>query len=212
MNIHVDNLTILYGQAPLFANITFDADAGQKICIAGQSGSGKTSLLKALMGLVVPAEGQIFIQQQLLTEKSVWQLRKHIAYVPQEPDLGEGVVIDRIHRPFDYHVNAHLTWDRQAVLDYCRQFRLDEKLLDSDITELSGGEKQRFAVIIALLLDRPILLLDEPFSALDKETKAIIKEQLQQDTSHTILFVSHEDVLLEIADKTIKLNASGGSQ
>ena len=206
MNVTVDNLTIRYGQETLFQNIGFDVDAGQKVCIAGQSGSGKTSLIKALMGLVVPAEGEIVIGQEPLTEKSVWQLRKYIAYVPQEPDLGEGIVIDRIRRPFDYHTNAHLVWNRQAVSDYCEQFRLDDKLLDSDIAELSGGEKQRFALIIALLLERPILLLDEPFSALDKETKAIIKEQLQQDTSHTILFVSHEDALLDIADKTIELS------
>ena len=206
MNIHVDNLTVRYGQATLFQNVAFDADVGQKVCIAGQSGSGKTSLLKALMGLIVPTEGSIVIGQLPLTEKSVWQLRNKIAYVPQESDLGDGLVIDRIRRPFDYHANAHLAWDRQTVLEYCRQFRLDEKLLDSRLTELSGGEKQRFALIIALLLERPILLLDEPFSALDKETKAVIKEQLQQDTSHTILFVSHEEVLLEIANKTIELS------
>ena len=205
MNIQVDNLAIRYGQATLFQNVCFEVGPAQKVCIAGQSGSGKTSLLKALMGLVVPDKGQILIDQQPLTKKSVWQLRNKIAYVPQESDLGDGLVIDRIRRPFDYHANAHLTWDRQMLLDDCQKFRLDEKLLDSDIAELSGGEKQRFALIIALLLERPILLLDEPFSALDKETKTIIKEQLQQDTSHTILFVSHEDTLLEIADKTIEL-------
>lgn len=212
MNISVDNLTILYGQTPLFANITFDAETGQKVCIAGQSGSGKTSLLKALMGLVVPDRGQISINQQPLTEKSVWQLRKNIAYVPQEPDLGDGIVIDRIRGPFNYHANAHLTWNHQMILDYCQKFRLDGDLINSNITKLSGGEKQRFALIIALLLERPILLLDEPFSALDKETKTIIKEQLEQDTSHTILFVSHEDVLLEIADKMVELTASGEHQ
>lgn len=206
VNISVNNLTIRYGQAALFENISFDTEAGQKVCVAGQSGSGKTSLLKAMMGLVVPTRGDIVIGTEPLTEKSVWQLRNKIAYVAQEPDLGEGVVIDRLRRPFDYHANAHLAWNRQTVSDYCRKFRLDEKLLDKDINEISGGEKQRFALIIALLLERPILLLDEPFSALDKETKAIIKEQLKQDTSHTILFVSHEEALLEIADKTIDLS------
>ena len=212
MNITVDNLTIRYGQATLFQNIGFEVRPGQKLCIAGQSGSGKTSFLKALMGLVVPAEGQILIDQQPLTEKSVWQLRKHIAYVPQEPDLGDGVVIDRIRRPLDYHANAHLEWNLQAVSECCQRFRLDEKLLDRDIAELSGGEKQRFALIIALLLQRPILLLDEPFSALDKETKKAIKEFLKSDTSRTILFVSHEEALLDIADKTIDLSQVGGTR
>ena len=210
MNIQVDNLTIRYGQAALFENVCFDVVAGQKVCIAGQSGSGKTSFLKALMGLVVPAEGQILIDGEPLTEKSVWLLRKHIAYVSQEPDLGEGIVIDRLRRPFDYHANAHLEWDRGAVLDYFQKFRLDEKLLDNDISDISGGEKQRIAIIIALLLKRPILLLDEPFSALDKETKKVVKEHLKNDTSSTILFISHEDSLLQIADRTIDISDSGG--
>ena len=206
MNISVDNLTIRYGPAVLFEGLGFQAEAGQKVCIAGQSGSGKTSLLKALMGFVIPAQGDIVIGHQRLTEKSVWQLRNKIAYVAQEPDLGEGPVIDRIRRPFGYRANAHLEWNRQMVSGYCQKFRLDEKLLDKDTAELSGGEKQRFAIIIALLLQRPILLLDEPLSALDKETKAILKEQLQNDTSRTVLFVSHENALLEIADQTIDLN------
>lgn len=206
MDISVNNLSIHYGQVVLFQNVGFEVGRGQKVCIAGQSGTGKTTLLKALLGLVIPAEGNIVIDQQPLTEKSVWQLRNKIAYVPQEPDLGDGVVIERIRRPFDYHANAHLKWKRQAVSDYCQQLRLDEKLLDKDVTELSSGERQRFALIIALILQRPILLLDEPFSALDKETKPVIKEQLQQDTSHTILFVSHDEALLDIADKTIELN------
>ncbi|MBL7214749.1 MAG: ATP-binding cassette domain-containing protein [Phycisphaerae bacterium] len=211
MNIKVDNLTVCYGQAALFANVRFDVQTGQKICIAGQSGSGKSTLLKALMGLVVPTQGDITIGAESLTEKSVWHLRSKIAYVAQEPDLGEGPVIDRIRRPFGYHANAHLEWDRRAVSDYCCQFRLDEKMLDKDISDLSGGEKQRIAITIALLLRRPILLLDEPFSALDKEIKAIVKKELISDLSRTILFVSHESTLLEIADDTIDLNFTTGA-
>jgi ABC-type iron transport system FetAB ATPase subunit len=162
------------------------------------------------MGLVVPTQGDIRVGTEVLTEKSVWHLRSRIAYVGQEPDLGEGIVLERIRRPFGYHVNAHLEWDRRAVSDYCKQFRLDEKLLDKDTADLSGGEKQRIAIIIALLLRRPILLLDEPVSALDKEIKAIVKEELVSDSSRTILFISHEDVLLEIADDTIDLNQLKG--
>jgi ABC-type multidrug transport system ATPase subunit len=212
MEISVNNLTHRYNDQTLFENLSFQVRTGQKICIAGPSGSGKTTLLLTLMGLVAPTRGEIRIGAEPLTEKSAWQLRSRIAYVAQEPDLGEGVVIERIRRPFSYRANAHLEWDRRAVSDYCRQFRLSEKLLDKDISELSGGEKQRIALIIALLLRRPILILDEPVSALDQEIKAIVKEQLLSDPARTVLFVSHESVLLDVADDTIELNPLTGAR
>ncbi len=205
MNIKADNLTIHYDGSQLFEPLSFEAVSGQNICIAGPSGSGKTTVLKALMGLV-PACGEIFVGQELLSEKTAWHLRHKIAYVAQEADLGQGVVIDRMQRPFSYHANAHLTWDRAKVADYCRQFRLDETILAKNLADISGGQKQRIAIIIALLLARPILLLDEPLSALDKETKQIVKEQLKADTSRTIFFISHDPSLLDIADSTIELN------
>ena len=209
MDITVNNLTHVYNEQTLFENLSFKVQAGRKICIAGASGSGKSTLLKALMGLVVPTAGEINIGTEMLTEKSVWSLRRNIAYVGQEPDLGEGVVLDRIRRPFTYHANAHLKWNRGEVSGYCEQFRLNKRLLDKDAGELSGGEKQRIAIIIALLLHRPILLLDEPVSALDKQIKAIVKDELLSDASRTVLFVSHENMLLDIADDTIDLSLAG---
>jgi len=209
MDISVNNLTHTYNEQTLFENLSFHIPAGRKICIAGASGSGKSTLLKALMGLVIPTAGEIYVDGTAITEKSVWHLRRSIAYVTQEPDLGEDFVIDRIRRPFGYHANAHLKWNRDEVLDYCEQFRLDKRLFDKNIGQLSGGEKQRIAIIIALLLRRPILLLDEPVSALDKDIKAIVKEELVRDPSRTVLFVSHESMLLDIADDTIDLNLVG---
>lgn len=210
MEISVDNLTHIYDGHSLFEKLSFHIQKGRKVCISGPSGSGKSTLLKILMGLVVPTQGDIVIGTEPLTEKSVWHLRRHIAYVSQEPDLGEGVVLDRIRRPFSYHANAHLKWDIQAVLELCHKFRLDKRLLDKDANDLSGGEKQRFALIVALLLKRPILCLDEPVSALDKETKRIVFHELESDASRTILFVSHEETLLQIADETIDLNRVKG--
>lgn len=209
MEIFVNNLTHSYDDQSLFENLSFHVRTGQKVCIGGPSGSGKSTLLKALMGFVVPTQGEIRIGSEPLTHSSVWGLRRRIAYVAQEPDLGEGIVIDRVRLPFDYHANAYLKWDRHKVSDYCQQFRLNEKLLHKEIRDLSGGEKQRIALMIALLLQRPILLLDEPVSALDKETRTAVKAELAADASRTVLFVSHESVLLEIADETINLNPMG---
>ncbi|MHC4551508.1 MAG: ABC transporter ATP-binding protein [Planctomycetota bacterium] len=207
----MDNLKLKRDGVELFDGLSFSIQSGRRICVQGRSGSGKSTLLKALAGLVVPDAGQIAIAGQEMTGKTVWDLRKKIACVSQEPDLGQGTALDRIRQPFSYHANAHLQCSSQQIHDYCDVLKLERKLLNRDVTELSGGEKQRIAIVIAFLLNRPILLLDEPISALDKESKAAFRQLLADDSERTVLFVSHDDLLLEIAHETIGLDKEGGN-
>ena len=123
--------------------------------------------------------------------------------------MGSQTVLDRIRQPFGYKANAHLQLEMDAVGAYLEQFKLSKKLLNNQTTDLSGGEKQRVAIIIALLLDRDLLLLDEPTSALDKESKQTLKVILN-GLQKTILFISHEDALLDIADTTVQLTPARG--
>jgi len=210
MKISVNNLSIKYDGHSLFENISFEVRSGQRFCINGPSGCGKSSLLRAMLGFVRPQQGTIHIDDMPLDDKTVWQLRHNIAYVTQEPDLGQQIVLDRIRKPFDYKANVHLKWSQQTVDEWFDRFKLPPKLLSKQTTDLSGGEKQRIAIIIALLLDRPILLLDEPASALDKQIKQILRDVLVE-LKKTVVFISHEDVLLDIADATLELvPAEGG--
>jgi ABC-type multidrug transport system ATPase subunit len=209
MNIHVDNLSLVYDGHSLFENVSFEVESGQKYCINGPSGYGKSSIFKAMLGFIRPQQGTIYINNVPVNDKTVWQVRRSIAYVTQEPDLGQQVVLDRIRRPFGYKANAHLEWKTEAVQEWFKRFNLPEKLLSKQTTELSGGEKQRIAIIIALLLDRPVLLLDEPASALDKQSKQILRTVLSE-SKKTIVFISHEDALLDLADATLELAPAGG--
>lgn len=210
MEIAADNLALGYDGYTLFKDVTFTVCSGQKVCIAGPSGSGKSSLLRAMLGFVQPQQGTITIDSQLLSAKTIWELRKNIAYITQEPDLGRQIVLDRIRQPFAYKANASLTWS-DAVLDqWFECFKLTRKLLSKQTADLSGGQKQRIAIIIGLLLNRPVLLLDEPTSALDKESKQILKDVLCQ-LDKTIIFVSHEDVLVDIAEAAIDLTSPGSA-
>ena len=208
MNLNVNNLGIKYDGHSLFENVSFEVQSGQRFCINGPSGCGKSSLLRAMLGFVRPQQGEIVIDGQPVNDKTVWQLRRNIAYVTQEPDLGQQVVLDRIRKPFGYKVNAHLSWKEATVHEWFERFTLPQKLSAKQTSELSGGEKQRVAIIIALLLDRPILLLDEPTSALDKQIKQILRDILA-DLKKTVVFISHEDVLLDIADATLELVPAG---
>ena len=209
MNINVNNLTLGYDGHALFEDVTFEVRSGQKLCIDGPSGCGKSSIFKAMMGFVRPQRGTIAIDNQPVNNKTVWSLRHNIAYITQEPDLGSQTVLERIRQPFDYKANAHLQLQMERIYSYFEQFNLSRKLLDKQTTDLSGGEKQRISIIIALLLDRDLLLLDEPTSALDKASKQILRTILSGlDT--TMVFVCHEDILLDMADAMLKLAPFGG--
>ncbi|MHC4555503.1 MAG: ABC transporter ATP-binding protein, partial [Planctomycetota bacterium] len=206
MNINVDNLTLGYDGHTLFKDLSFEIKSGQKLCIDGPSGSGKSSLLRAMLGFVRPQSGSITIDNQPVNHKTVWSLRHCIGYVTQEPDLGSQSVLERIRQPFGYkaNANAHLEFNMDTLEAYLDQFKLPRILLSKQTTDLSGGEKQRIAIIISLLLDRDLLLLDEPTSALDKESKQVLRDLLA-NLHKTIVFISHEDVLLDIKDMTLQL-------
>ena len=209
MNINVKNLTLGYDGHTLFENVSFEVQSGQKLCIDGPSGCGKSSLLRAMLGFVQPRTGSITMDNQPVNDKTVWSLRHRIGYITQEPDMGSQSVLERIRQPFGYKANSGLELDMDVLEAYLEQFNLSRKLLDKQTTDLSGGEKQRVSIIIALLLDRDLLLLDEPTSALDKESKQILRTILSGlDT--TMIFVCHEDILLDMADATLQLVSSRG--
>ena len=209
MNISINNLTLGYDGHTLFQDMSLEVESGQKVCIDGPSGSGKSSLLRAMLGFVRPQQGTITMDNQPVNNKTVWSLRHCIGYVTQEPDLGSQSVLERIRQPFGYKANAHLEFNMDTLEAYLDQFKLPRILLSKQTTDLSGGEKQRIAIIIALLLDRDLLLLDEPTSALDKESKQVLRDLLA-NLHKTIVFISHEDVLLDITDTTLQLQTAGG--
>lgn len=209
MRIAVSQLTLRYQDHTLFENLSFSADSGQRVCIAGPSGTGKSSLLKALMGFVRPAEGTVAVDGTIMTERTCWKLRRQIAYVPQEPDLGSETVYDRIRQPFSLKANSHIALEPVELNQLWDRFGLGQKLLNMNASELSGGEKQRAAIIVALLLKRPILLLDEPVSAMDRQSRLALREILSEQQDKTVVFISHDTSLLDMADSVIELQRSG---
>lgn len=210
MQIAAENLTLTYHSQTLFKHLRLRADRGQRVCIAGPSGSGKSSLFRALLGFVRPDEGSVFIDATEVTERTVWRLRHHIAYVPQEPELGSMPVRERIEQPFKLKANKHIAPEPAELAGYWERFELSERLMDKSGTELSGGEKQRVSIIIAILLRRPILLLDEPVSAMDKRSRQTLREILTEQDDKTTLFISHDEALLDVADQVIDITSFRG--
>lgn len=206
--IETVNLSVSFAPLPaepLFSNLSFSINPGENIALTGPSGCGKTTLLRCMQGLAEPTSGEVRINGEALNAKSVWHIRGQIAFVPQEADLGRGSVREFIERPFKYRINAAKSANPDKLVYLMQTLALDASMLSSDIGSLSGGEKQRIALVSALLLDRPILLLDEVASALDSNNAQLVFDLLSEQKNKTIIGVVHDGAKMPFATREISV-------
>lgn len=208
--IKVRELAVSFGALPLFEAVSFAISEGEHVALTGPSGCGKSTVLRCLLGFVAPVAGEVLVQGQPLNAATVWALRGVLAYVPQEPDLGIGTVRGFMERPFHYKINHGCDQAMERLPELMQAVDLEMGLLDSDVDTLSGGEKQRVALVSALLLERPILLLDEVASALDRDSRDRVWALLAQQTHKTILGVVHEGAGMPFATREVVI-CSGGA-
>ena len=211
--LEVSQLELRFQNKLLISDLNFNLEAGQMISLKGKSGSGKSTLLKSILGFVVPASGSIFFKGEELADKNIWTLRRSIGYVPQEPDLGDLDVLAFLEKPYQYKANHLQAFDRARMKELFAAFHLEEDLLHKSSRLLSGGEKQRIAMISALLLERDLYLFDEATSALDTETRLAVVTHLREIDGLSALFVTHDPYLLDISDKVLSMgnNRESGS-
>ncbi len=190
--IQLDAVTVRFNDKTVLERFSMSVEPGQKVTLTGRSGAGKSTVLRCILGFVVPDEGVITVGGERLTGATVWKIRRRLAYVAQEPLLGSGTVNEILKRPFSYKANVHLRDNLSRLPELFDRFCLEKRLLDENVNRLSGGEKQRVAIISALLLDRSIFLLDEVTSALDPESRQIVVDYFCSNGAYTVVSVSHE--------------------
>ncbi|TKJ39103.1 ABC transporter ATP-binding protein [candidate division LCP-89 bacterium B3_LCP] len=210
--IQIDNLTVQFDGKIVLSDFALHLEPGEKITLTGRSGSGKSTLLKSILGFVVPERGSIHIGGRELTGSSVWELRTHMAYVAQEPLLGSGTVSEILQRPFSYRTNADKCDNLSRIPNLFDRLLLPRDLLDQDVSLVSGGEKQRIAIISADLLDRRIYLLDEASSALDEDSKHAVNEFFIERLDLSVLSVSHDPENFFCRDRVVTLNRPDGER
>lgn len=189
--LHMQDLTIGYGDTPIADNITIDIERGDKVAILGENGQGKSTLLKTIAGAIEPLHG-IFR----------WGHKLNIAYYAQH-----------VHRALIPHEKVGGYLERLAtrdlvtevILQMAGNFLFTGDDLDKTIDMLSGGEKARL-ILAGILLTKPdVLVLDEPTNHLDLETVEALGNALQ-DYAGTILFVSHSRTFVnQIATKVLEV-------
>lgn len=190
---------LFYGEVTLLRDVLLKVKPAERILIVGATGKGKSSLLNTLNLMNQNYEGEILFENKKLTEYPPQLLRRQICMVMQEPFLGEGSVRDVLLEPFKYAVNKQAPAEdrEQRTLELFDNFQLPQSHLSKSAEQLSGGEKQRVALIRVLLLNPKILLLDEISSALDKTTSGIISDCIFNNYPGAVIAISHDPLWQE---------------
>ena len=204
----LEHLTKQFSDQFVLEDFSFDIQEGEKIIVSGRSGIGKTTLFRLLLGFEQPDSGKIYFENELLTEITVWNLRRRVAYVSQDLNIGRGNLQAFFNETLSFKANIEY---KNSSLDELEEllnaFELPDTLLQKNIEELSGGEKQRVAIINALLLKRNIFFLDEITSALDKSLKSKVLDYFLLNPTFTVLSISHDNYLpAEAITRTLKLD------
>ena len=209
--IQLQNVSLKFDKQELFNNLSVEVPAGGRLLILGGSGTGKTTLLRLLLGFVMPDRGNVIIDGQKLSLVNVWKVRQKMAYVSQEMQIGRGNTERFIKEVFSYKNNRNISYDRSKLVSLLEDFHLDAGTLNKDLEELSGGELQRFAIIVTLLLNRKIYLLDEVTSALDQPLKELIVNHFLSMKDKTLIISSHDSVWHNQNFPNINLGNNGSS-
>lgn len=201
------NVTFTYPgeKQAVIKQCSFGVKAGKRTVIEGESGTGKTTLFRLLLGFVSPDEGSILFRGQPVNPDTVDHIRQETAWLPQDLDLGEGKVEALIRFPFGFEANQGISPDRDQIAHTFDALGLDFSLLQSSFSDLSTGQRQRVGITICHLLNKPLLLLDEPTSALDTTSKQKVANLLFSDGNRTILSTSHDPWWLERCDNRVEL-------
>ena len=177
-----------YGDVEALRDMSLDFPKGQLTSLLGPSGCGKTTLLKIIAGLLVPNQGEVYVNGQIVTEPGPDR-----AFVFQDFALMPWASVLR-NVAFGLELRKVAKSEREDIArKYIKEVGLDG-FENSYPHELSGGMRQRVGLARALSVDSPVLLMDEPFSAVDEQTRRKFQEdllQLVKEESKTFIFVTH---------------------
>lgn len=207
-NVSKSFITKEKGDFQAIENVDLHIDDGELICLLGPSGCGKTTLLRIVAGLEKPEIGEVYDHNGLVTGPN-----KDRGFIFQQYSLFPWLtVLDNVM--FGLNLSGKSKEDNlEAAKRYLDRVGLSD-FKDSYPHELSGGMKQRVAIIRSLLNHTPILLMDEPFSAVDMQNRHSLQEQLigvWKRFNSTILFVTHDvDEAIYLADRIVVMDRNPG--
>ncbi len=191
--IEINNLSKHFSKLKVLNNVSLSCNQGECIALIGPNGCGKTTLIKCILGMVIPTEGTIKYKDILIED--TYEYRKYIGYMPQIGRYPDNMSIGQI---LDMIKEIRKT-DMQLDDDLFYQFQLKD-ILFKKMRTLSGGTTQKVSATLAFLFNPEVLILDEPTAGLDPLASEILKEKIiaEKKKGKLILITSH--LLSELDD------------
>ncbi len=197
--IELDGLSIQFGPQAVLRAIDLVIPRGQTLSIIGESGCGKTVLLKTIIGLVRPTEGYVEFDGKRLDElndKALTAERTRFGYVFQNAALFDSMTVaENVAFPLEQNRNMRLSQAREAVAEYLAEVGLPDSVMNKKPAQLSGGMRKRVGLARALAMDPEVILYDEPTTGLDPIMSDVINELIirtREKHQVTSILVTHD--------------------
>lgn len=207
--IRLENVTYKYedGTKNVISNLSFDFRPGSCTAILGETGAGKTTLVRMLLALMKPKEGRIVLYNDMEEHTLSPRMRCNFVYVPQGNTLMSGTIRENLRLGKPLATDEEM---KEALLMSCADFVFS--LPDGLSTKcgeqgggLSEGQAQRIAIARALLRDKHIMVFDEATSALDGDTECRLLGNILDNNSRTVIFITHRPAVLQYCNEQLHL-------
>lgn len=188
------NITKKFGKLKALDNVSVTFSKGECIALLGPNGCGKTTLIKSLLGMVVPDSGSIEIDKESISNK--WKYRSRIGYMPQIGRYPENMTIAHV---IDMMKDMRKESNGNPDEDLVRSFGL-KNMMQKKMSTLSGGTTQKVSAALAFMFNPDVLILDEPTAGLDPLSSEKLKQKIikEKQNGKLILITSH--ILSELDD------------
>lgn len=207
--VRLEHITYAYddGDSNVIEQLDFDFYPGSCTAVLGETGAGKTTLIRLILALLHPNEGKVILYNQQEQKELSPLMRCNFVYVPQGNTLMSGTIRDNLRLG---KLNATEEEINAALEMSCASFVMElPDGLDTVCTEagggLSEGQAQRISIARALLRNRPIMLFDEATSALDPETERQLLHNILSNHDKTVIFITHRPAVVDYCDQTLHL-------
>ena len=207
--VRLNNISYAYTDADedVIHNLNFDFRPGSCTAVLGETGAGKTTIIRMILALLKPQKGRVELYNDKECREMSPRMRANLVYVPQGNTLLSGTIRDSLRLG---KLDATDEEMRAALHKACADFVMDlPDGLDTQCAEqgggLSEGQAQRISIARALLRDRSIILFDEATSALDPETERHLLQNLLKHNDKTIIFITHRLAVVDYCDQTLKI-------
>ncbi|MBE0538457.1 MAG: ABC transporter ATP-binding protein [Ignavibacterium sp.] len=190
-----------FGKSEVLKNLSFDIEPGKITAIVGPNGSGKTTIIKTILGLVKPDNGDILIDDKSILND--YHYRKNIGYMPQSASFPENLTIREVLKMIGDLRNSKIKHDDELLVALNLTAEMNKQ-----VKTLSGGTKQKVSALLSLMFNPSIIILDEPTAGLDPVASSNLKELIIKEKmkGKTIILTSHiMSEIEELADHIIFL-------